>query len=164
VAAAGEDLEGAATDTQQLTGNQPAKRARQAGDHAQVAMAAGEQPFGGAVVETVRTIEAAVGLGVERAGIEMDVEADEVFGLAHQQRQAEAFAQPAGEAHMVGMVVRDQDTAERSPRKRPGEQRLPGGARRRVVEAGIEHRPAGVVLDQVDVDVIETERQREPDP
>ena len=36
-------------------------------------------------------------------------------------------------------------------------------ARVGIVDPGVEHRPAGVVLDQVYVDVIEPERQRETD-
>ena len=60
--------------------------------------------------------------------------------------------------------MRHQDARERPPAQRPVEQRIPGGARRRVVEPGIEHRPAGTVLDQIDVDVVEPERKREADP
>ena len=102
VSATRQDLERAPADAQQLAGDEAAKRARQAGDHAQVAVAAGEQPFGGLAVEAVRAIEAAVGLGIERARLEMNAEADEILGLAHQQRQVEALAQPASETDVVG--------------------------------------------------------------
>ena len=94
----------------------------------------------------------------------MNCQAHEVLGLAHQQRQAEARAQPAGEPDMVGMVMRDQNARERDVAEWVGEQRLPGGTRRRVVDASVNHRPAGIVLYQINVDVIEPERQRQPQP
>ena len=147
-----------------FTRDQPPERARQARDHSQVAMPGGEEPLGGVGVEPVRAIEAEIRLGVERGRIEVDGEAAEIFGLAHQERQAEALGEPAGEPHVVGVIMGDQDTRERPPAQRTRKQRIPGRARRLVVEAGVEHRPAGAVLDQVDIDVIEPERQREPHP
>ena len=43
MSAAGENLEAAGAEPQQLAGDQAAERARQTGDHAQIAMTAGEQ-------------------------------------------------------------------------------------------------------------------------
>ena len=54
----------------------------------------------------------------------MNCQAHEVLGLAHQQRQAKALAQPAGEPDMVGMVMRDQNARERDVAVWVGEQRL----------------------------------------
>jgi len=65
-------------------------------------MAVGEQLLGGGVIEPVRAVEAAIGLGIERTRIEVDGEADEVFGLAHRQREVEALAQPAGKPDVIG--------------------------------------------------------------
>ncbi len=45
-----------------------------------------------------------------------------------------------------------------------GENGVPGGAGSVVAEAGVERGPAAVVLDEVDVDVVEEERQGEAEP
>ena len=65
---------------------------------------------------------------------------------------------------MVGVEMRADQPGRAAFGKRAGQQRLPPGAGAGVVDAGVEHRPAGAVLDQVDVDVVELERQREPQP
>ncbi len=127
-------------------------------------MPVGEQLLGGLGIETVRAIEAAIGLGIERAGIEMHGQADEVLGLAHQERQTEALAQPAGEPDMIGMVVCHQDAGERAAAQQGADDPVPGRAGRRVVKPGIEHRPTALVLDQIDVDVVEPVGEREPQP
>ena len=48
----------------------------------------------------------------------MNGKADEILGLAHQQRKIEALAQPAGETDVVGMVVSDQGAGQRTPPQR----------------------------------------------
>ena len=50
------------------------------------------------------------------------------------------------------------------PGKRPGEKRLPGGARLRVVDPCVDERQSVAVLDEIDVDVVEPEREREARP
>ena len=82
-------------------------------------MPAGEQPKRGVGVQPVRAIEAEIGLGIESVWIEMNGKADEILGLAHQQRKIEALAQPAGETDVVGMVVSDQGAGQRTPRSGP---------------------------------------------
>ena len=53
---------------------------------------------------------------------------------------------------------------DRNVGKRAVEQSRPGGDRLLVAEAGIHHRPAVAVGEQIDVDVVEAERKLEPDP
>lgn len=88
-------------------------------------------------------------LGLQRAGIEMQVAAHQIFGLAHVNRNAELLRQPAGKAGMVGMEVGDDDAVER-PVEFP-EQHVPRRLGGGVAEAGIDQRPAGAVIDQIDV-------------
>ena len=64
VAAASQDLEAARANGQEFAGDEAAECARQAGDHAQVAMAVGKQALGMVSVEPVRAVEAAIGLRV----------------------------------------------------------------------------------------------------
>ena len=158
VAAAGEHLEDPRADAQGFPRDQAPERARQAGDHAQIAMAVGEQLLRGGVIEPVRAVEAAIRLGIERARIKMNGEADEVFGLAHGKREAKALAEPAGEPDVIGMIVGDQDAGQRPAAQRAVEQRFPGRASRRVVEAYRDRGPR--VLNQVGVDVIEAMEAR----
>ena len=47
---------------------------------------------------------------------------------------------------MVGVIVRDQDARQRAGAQRSVEQGLPGGARRRVVEAGVEPRATSIAV------------------
>ena len=122
-------------------------------------MALGGDALRGRRIEAVAQVEVAVGLGIERAGAERDVGAAEIARLARQQRQAEALAQPAGEADVVGMEVRDDQAGQGPARQRPGDERVPDGARGVVADAGVQDGPAVAVIDQVDVDVVEPERQ-----
>ena len=65
---------------------------------------------------------------------------------------------------MVGMKVRGDDPRQRPAAQHPVEQRLPRRLGRLVAEPGVDERPAGAVLDEVDVHVVEQERQSEPRP
>ncbi len=88
----------------------------------------------------------------------------EILGLAHPQLDAEALGQPAGQAEVIGVVVGDDETPDRTPRQRPGEDLLPqiaGGSR---VQATIHQRPAGLVSQHPQVDVIQREGQRHAQP
>jgi hypothetical protein len=65
---------------------------------------------------------------------------------------------------MVGVKVGGDDPRQLASCERPGEQRLPSGAGTRVVDSGVDQREPSAVFDEVDVDVVEPERQGEPRP
>jgi hypothetical protein len=115
-------------------------------------------------VEAVVEIEVAVVLGLERAGVEMDVQALQIFRRRHVKRHVEMLQQEAGGADMVGMEMRGDDPRQRSSAQHPVKQRLPRRLGRLVTEPGVDERPAGAVFDEVDVHVVEEERQSEPRP
>ena len=65
---------------------------------------------------------------------------------------------------MIGVEMGGDQPGEATPPQRPVDERLPGGPRRRVVDAGVDQRQARAVFDKVQVDVVEPKRQREPRP
>ena len=65
---------------------------------------------------------------------------------------------------MVGMRMGDDQLGNMDVRQRAFEQRGPGRDRFLVAETGIHHRPAVAVGEQIDVHVVEAERQLEPNP
>ena len=65
---------------------------------------------------------------------------------------------------MVGMEMRDEEPGQPLAGEHSGHQREPGLLGRLVADAGVDHREAVAILDQVDVDVVEPERQRDPRP
>ncbi len=72
-------------------------------------------------VEAVVEIEVAVVLGLERAGVEMDVQALQIFRRRHVKRHVEMLQQEAGSADMVGMKVRGDDPGQRPSAQHPVE-------------------------------------------
>ena len=65
---------------------------------------------------------------------------------------------------MVGVRMGHDQPRNFHVRQRALQQRGPGGDRFFVAEAGIHHRPAVSVGEQVDINVIEAERQLQPNP
>src|SRR6185437_7245261 len=96
--------------------------------------------------------------------IRANVERDQIFRFAHRELQAEALAEPPGEAYVVGVKVGGDDPRQSAPPKRSGDERLPRRARLRVINSRIDGREPVSVLDQVDVDVIEPERKGKARP
>jgi hypothetical protein len=125
---------------------------------------AGDDAFGGAGVEAVFEIEAAIMIGFQRARIEIDILALEVFGRRHVERHVEVPQQESRGADMIRMQMRGDDPRQRALAQHAVEERLPSEPRRLVAEAGIDQRPAVTIVDEVDVHVIESERQSEPRP
>ncbi len=164
MAVAGQHLERAPADLEPVAGDDALERRRQRRHHAQVAMAVGDDEIGDALVEPVPQVEVAIGLGVQRAGAQRNVEAAEIGRLRREKRHVEPLAQPAGEPDVVGVEMSHDQPRDASSRKRARRQRLPGRARRLVVDAGVDHRPAVSVVEQVDVHVIELERQGDARP
>jgi hypothetical protein len=65
---------------------------------------------------------------------------------------------------MVGMEMRDDDLRDLLAAQHAGEQRLPDGAGFGRVDSGVEHGETALVLEQVDIHVVEPERQRQTRP
>ncbi len=65
---------------------------------------------------------------------------------------------------MVGMRMGHDQPGDFHMRQRAFEQRGPGRNRFLVAEAGIHHRPAVAVGEQIDVHMVEAERQLQPHP
>ena len=164
VPAAGQHRDRAAAERQRLSRLQPAIGGGHAGGDAQVVVAAAEHLLGDRVRQAVPPVEPAIILRPKIARCVLQAEAEQVLGARHQQIEAEAVAHPAGEADMVGVVVRHDQARQPGAGERPGEHRLPDRAARLVADPAIEHRPALAIGDQVDVDVIEPERQRQAQP
>ena len=164
MAAAGQHVEVAAADAQYIAGDDAAVGRRQPRHQSEVAMSAGDDTLGGRGVEPVLEVEAAVMLRFERAGIEVEIQTDQVFRRRHVQRHAEPLQQKADRADVIRMHVGGDDARQRAFGQQAVEQRLPRRLGRLVAEAGVEQRPAIAVVDEIDVDVIEQERQRQPGP
>ena len=113
--------------------------------------------------QAVAEIEAALGAEVVR-GREPVHPRGEVFRLAHGEFGAGAPAQPGGGADVVGMVMGDDQALDGAARHEPAEHAFPQRPRRRRVDAGVDHGPAALALDQVHVDVVQAERQRQAQP
>ena len=114
--------------------------------------------------EPVPQIEVAVMRRPQRVRPDRDIDRAEIGRLAGIERHVEALAQPAGEADMVRVEMRDDDLGQRSAAQHAGEQLLPDLPARRRVDAGVERGKAALVLDQTEIDVVEAERQRQPRP
>ncbi len=164
VAAAGQHLEPAAAQVQRVPGHQAAERAWQVGHHPQIAVPVGQQLRRGGAVQAMPPVEAAIGLSVQALRIKADGEAGQVLGPAHQQRRIQPAAQPTRHADVVRVVMGGDHLGHRARLQRAGQQLLPNSLRRGVAEAGVDDRDAQPVLDQVNVDVVQPERQREAEP
>ena len=158
-------VENAPADLQLLAGDDAAERARQIRHHAQIAEAPAQQQFGVGLAQAMRVIEAAIGLGIQRAGIEPNAQSVEIFGLAGVKRQIEALGRASRRGRYGRGGNASRGCASASCRAAgPAKKTLPELARHRVVDPGVDKRKAVAVLDEIDVDVIEPERQRQPQP
>jgi DNA-binding transcriptional MerR regulator len=85
----------------------------------------------------------------------------EVFPLRGPQLDAEAPAEPAGVAGMIRVIVREDDPLDRLYGLEDALPQTPG---RGIGDAAVDNRPAALVLEQPQVDVIELEGQRHAEP
>jgi hypothetical protein len=86
------------------------------------------------------------------------------FALGGPQLDAEPLGEPAGEAHVIGMEMGADEPRHRAAVERRRQQPLPQTLGLLVVDAGIDDRPAGAVVDQPEIDVVEREGQRHAQP
>ncbi len=164
MAAAGQHVELAAADLQRLAGNHAAIGARQRRHQPEIAEPPLQHHVGARAVEPVRAEKGTIGFVAEHVRVEPHAERIQIFALARVQLHIVHLGEIAAEPHVVGMPVRGQHGSQSLALERPLEQRLPEFARRRVVEPGVEQHIAVFVLDQIDVDVVELERQRQAQP
>ena len=87
-----------------------------------------------------------------------------VLAQRHVERGVPLLAQPAGEADMVGMEMRADHAHHRFALELLGEDLLPERSRVLRIDAGVDDRPAVLLLDQPQVDVVELEGQRHAQP
>jgi hypothetical protein len=87
-----------------------------------------------------------------------------VFAQRHPKVGAPALAQPAGQANMVGMKMGRDHALDRLAAEPGSKDHLPQFARLRRVDAGVDDGPAVLFLDQPQIDVVELEGQRHPQP
>ncbi len=88
----------------------------------------------------------------------------EPLGLRAPEIDPEALGQPVGVADVIGMEVGDQHPPDRALAQLACEEALPQGAGGRQAHSGIDHRDPVTVLQEPQVDVVQLERQRHPDP
>jgi hypothetical protein len=83
---------------------------------------------------------------------------------ARHQKLRPLLLEPAGEAHVIGVVMGDENPPHRSTGKRTRQRRLPRRAAAPRVQPGIDEGPAVLVPQRVDIDVIQRHRQRQAQP
>ena len=125
MSAAGQDVEFAAADAQRVAGDQAMVGRRQARQQLEIGVTAGDDALRRVRVEPVIEIEAAIVLGFERARIEMQIQALQIFSGRHVERHAEPLQQEARRADMIGMKVRGDDARQRTVSQHRVEQRVP---------------------------------------
>ena len=82
----------------------------------------------------------------------------------HQDGAAGLSREPAGQTDMIDMVMRDNQALESCLPTDEREYFLPVLPAFRIVDAGINRRPSIVFAEEIDIDVIELERQRQSHP
>ena len=139
-------------------------RGRQGRDPLQIVLTAAEQLVGEAFVHAVAAEEQPLRfLALLGAAILM-VDRLQVLDLRHHQRTIEPLDDPARKPDVIGMRVGDDQPRDVDVLQRSLEQRRPRCDGFLVAEAGIDHRPAITVGEQIDVHVIELERQLQAKP
>ena len=84
--------------------------------------------------------------------------------LGHMRHQAQRVGDPAGVAHVVGMEMGHDRPCDRAPAERRAPDLAPQFLGLVVAIPGIEKGPAVAVLEEIEIDVIELERQRHANP
>ena len=88
----------------------------------------------------------------------------QIFHLRHVERTVEALDDPSRQPDVIGMRMGHDQPGDLDIGERALEQRGPGRNRFLVAESGIDHRPAVAVGEQIDVHMVEAERQLQPHP
>jgi hypothetical protein len=104
---------------------------------------------------------------VDRRGVfhvEIGLACAQPFQLGHPKIGPGPVLQPAGEPDVIGMEMRSDDASDRPAPEPVRQKRFPGSDRDRIAEPGVDQHPGITVIQQVEVDVIERDRHRQPDP
>jgi hypothetical protein len=88
----------------------------------------------------------------------------EILRRRHPHGRARAFHEPCGAAHVVGMVVRDDDVLHGLGSEKPREVPLPDLPRGRNAVARVDQREPVAVVEDPEIDMVEREGQRHADP
>jgi hypothetical protein len=86
------------------------------------------------------------------------------FAVGGPKLDAEPLGEPAGKAHMVGVEMRADEPRHLLAVERAGEDPLPEPFGLGIADAGIDDCPAGAVLHEPEIDVVELKRQRHAQP
>jgi hypothetical protein len=164
VTSPGQNLEITITDAQSLAVHQSVVGGGQAAGHAQIVMAAAQQCVGDLGRQAVAQIEVAMNSDTRRVLVMPKGLGEEVIDLWHPHRHPESLRHPAGQPGMVRMEVGDDQLRDRPAAQPAGHRFLPDRAGAQVRYAGVDHRPAVPIFDQVDIHMIEQERQGQTQP
>ena len=163
MSSAGKYLKFPASDLKLVAGIQSAERRRKTPDVLEIGMPLRDHTLGLLRVESVVAVEFSVMLRLQRARVEVNIPADQIFRFAHIDGHVEPLGDPARHPDVIGMEMGDDNSGQR-PVETAGEEFFPGRLSLRIPQSGIEQRPAILVVDQVDVDVVETIGKRQSDP
>ena len=130
----------------------------------QIILAAAEQLVGQVLVHAVTAEEQPLRVPALFGAAVLVIDRLQILDLRHDKRTAEALDDPAGQADMVGMRMGHDQPRDFDVRERTLEQRGPRRDRFLIAETGIDHRPAVAVGEQIDVHMVEAERQLQPHP
>ncbi len=102
-------------------------------------------------------------VGVPRQLSKRDLRGD-VLGLGHPQLDTETLRQPAGQAEMVGVIVRYHHASNRMATQIVRNDLVPQSPCGLRVQPGVYQGPTGAVAQHPQIDVVERERQRHAQP
>jgi len=117
-----------------------------------------------ALAEAGRAVEIQRFLRRFAAGVEDQRLAHQEIGARHLEFDVPFAREPAGEADMIGMEMGDDEAGDGLALEARLKDLTPQGLDLVGRNAGVDHRPAFVAFDQPEIDVVELEGQRHPDP
>ena len=164
MAAAGQREEFAPADAKRVAGGDSLIGRRRRADDARIDQPLADDMACRAIVEAMRIVEPQKGLAIQGMGIAQSEDRLVVFDRAGDQRRVARLSEPSGETDMVGVGMGGDDARQALLPQQAAEQRRPHGAHVGAVEPGVDQREAAIVLDQIDVDVVETKGERQTQP
>src|SRR5947208_16933485 len=164
MATARDNFETAWADRNFVAVGDPAIGRRQDRNSLQVVLAAAEQFIGQVLVHPVTLEEPSLRVAPLLGAAILMVDRLQILHLRHIESTVEALDNPAGETDVIGMRMGHDQPRDLDMRQRTLEQRGPGGDRFFIAEPGVYHCPAIAVGEQINIHVVEAERQLEPDP
>ena len=164
MAAAGDDLEAPRADRNFVAVRNTAIRRRQNRHPLQIILAAAEQLVGQGLVHAVTAEEQPLRHFAFFGAAVLVIHRLQIFDLRHDKRTAEALDNPSGKTDVIGMRMGHDQPRDFHVLERTFEQRRPRRDRLLIAESGIDHGPAVAIGEQIDVHMVEAERQLQPHP